>query len=121
MEYKVELEITDFYSDAIDSVWEWVPKFQEEVYYDLEIEISEIGKPGGTLFYLLVATPEGLFANKRTNLRDDACIIVKDYSWEKLMKILRKIIAECTCDSWDKSLLCLNRKFRWEYRDHGLY
>jgi len=117
----IQLEITDYSSADIDQVWEWVPKSEMEVFFQLTIEISEIGLEGGNLFQLVVATPEGLraYADKyNRSFPDRALLVLSHYSWECLEERLKNIVLQCSKGDWNTSISCLQKFFQWEYEDY---
>ncbi|WP_417391107.1 Imm8 family immunity protein [Gimesia sp.] len=118
----IKLEIIDFFSGDIDEVWNWIPEFDEEVFFHLEIVVAEVGKKGGNLFQMEIATVEGLknfrlkYPDK--NISSHGLIIIENYSWESLLNHLKSEIEVCSLNSWQESMQCLSKKFLWEYEDY---
>lgn len=118
---KVELELKKFTSADVENLRTWQPASIDQVCFELSLDIGERGKKGGHLFYLTVASPEGLraFATKHPEreLPDRGILVFSAYSFEVLMKRVRSIIDRCARDNWDHSIACLQRYFAWEYED----
>lgn len=118
----IELEIRDYSSADISNVWDWVPDSADEVYFQLEIEVAEVGKEGGNLFQLVVATAEGInrfmatYPNADPDIR--GTVILENYSWQAVVDRLTSDISECSLGSWHESIQCLSKKFLWEYEDY---
>lgn len=116
-----KLEILDYDSADIDEVWNWVPESAQDVFFHLEIEVGEVGKEGGNLFQMEVATLEGLkniqlkYPEKKFASR--GLIILDKYSWESLLNYLKTELRQCSRKSWQESIQCLSKKFLWEYEN----
>ena len=116
----INLEIIDYSSGDVDSVWNWVPASNEDIFFQLSIEVSEVGCDGGNQFQLVVATPEGIrsFMEQHDQaFLDRSLIVLREYSFLNLKERLTQILNECSRDSWNESIACLQRYFQWEYED----
>jgi len=117
----MKLEIRDFSSADIDDVWNWNPSSHEDVFFQLEFEIGEVGQLGGNLFQLVIATPEGIrkfskeFGTNRVPNRN--LLVIGDFDWKSLVRKLEEIIQSCERATWNESIICLQRFFQWEYED----
>ena len=116
----MKLEIRDYSSGDLDRVWDWVPNKADAVYFHLAIEIGEAGNQGGDFFDLVVATPEGLREYSKefgVELPDRCLLVFSEYGWSALVRRLESILESCARDTWEESVLCLQRYFHWEYED----
>lgn len=118
-----KLEVRDWSSADIDSLWTWSPDRRSDVYVHVELEIGNRGREGADLFQVVVATPEGLrarAAGQEGVIEDRAIIVVSDFSWPDLERRLTQIVASCNGFSWSDAVQKLQRYFRWEYEDERL-
>jgi len=116
----IELEIKDWFSSDINEIWNWVPKNNSDLYFTLDIEIGEVGKSEGSIFQIVIATPEGIRCNSniRNNILSDRnLLILRNYDWDSVQKHLRKIVKSCSATTYEQSMLKLQRYFLWEYED----
>ena len=96
----------------------------EEVFYPLEMDISQQGVEGMNTFNVLVVTPESIrkFAEtyKKANksFPDRNLLVFPDYSWDLVVDRVNRIVESCARESWNESVACLNRYFGWEYEDY---
>lgn len=115
------LELRDLSSPDV-SPDEWVPE-GNRAFVLVQLEIGAVGEAGADTFDVIVATPEGL-----AGARDDALgavaqratIVVRQFSWDLVRRILNDIIRRCEADSWSTSVLRLQRYFKWEYEEHSI-
>ncbi len=117
----MKLEIKDFYSPDIESIWQWEPTDLSEVCFLLEMNIGEVGADSSDVFQVLIATPEGLRVvdpNDDFVLSDRACLIVREYSWKNILKKINQIVKVCSANDWVESTIRLQRYFQWEYEDY---
>jgi hypothetical protein len=126
----ISLEITEYSSGDIDEIWNWVPE-DDNVYFQLTIEVAETDKPGGNYFSLVVASPEGLRLNHNGEVKDafakrmknhkglakNGLLIIQDYSWKKLEGKLQEILKSSENDCWSDSIYELRKHFFWEYEN----
>jgi hypothetical protein len=115
----ISLEVRSVSSSDVDPD-EWEPT-GNRVLVALALEIGVAGTKGADLFYVTVATPEGLSEAEREDevgaLASRATIVVGTFSWKKVHAIIRKIVRQCEAATWDESLGKLQRYFQWEYED----
>lgn len=97
----------------------WKPSSLEEVHFPVQMEIGEVGVEGADIFSLMVATPEGLrrYAKKDV-ISERALLVLSEFSWEIVHQALDRILEKCAADSWNESVLRLQRYFHWEYEDY---
>ena len=118
MTKSITLQVQDFYSPDVD-VYSWEPDSVEQVFFLVELEIGEAGDKRSDLFQVIVATPEGLRAAARELVvADRATIVVSEYSWAQVRRIIERIVERCQAPTWEESVLRLQRYFMWEYEDH---
>ena len=113
------LWIKSWSSPDIDFSWE--PAGEADVCFFLELEIGERADERADLFYIQVATPEGLRAALKpsgTVLADRAVLIISEYSWRGVQLAVEGIVPSCAADTWTECVLHLQRHFRWEYEDY---
>ena len=115
------LEITNYHSADVDLVWEWNPSRLDEVFFQLSFEVSEKGQRGGTVFQVVIATPEGIRATFErfgpAGVPDRNLIVMCEYSWDAALDMLKSVVKKCECPSWEQSMEKLSRYFLWEYED----
>ncbi|WP_409290599.1 Imm8 family immunity protein [Peribacillus sp. SCS-37] len=111
------LEIKDVYSSDINEVWKWVPRDPEEIYYLLEFNVGYVNDKASDIFYVFVATPEGLRKRKKTSSDwvTNKHLIVRDYSFDLVEAKINEILFKCTGPDWEKSVQNLLKYFDWEY------
>jgi hypothetical protein len=116
---ELELRSCSSYEDA--PLEQWVPGRLEEVFVQVELEIGIKGERGADLFYVRIATPEGIRAafDRWPDYKepDRALLVFSDYTWDALLARLTRIVSGCARDTWAESALCLTRHFEWEYDD----
>ena len=113
------LELKALYSSEVD-LWSWEPASLADVYFLLELEIGEAGDKRKDLFYVTIATPEGLRANARGReiIASRALFVVSEYSLNVLKLAISERVAACESSTWQESCSKLQRHFRWEYEDY---
>lgn len=123
----IELEIRWLRSPDVNDLRNWQPSSPQEIFYPLEIDLGQKGFEGANVFDVLVATPEALQKHwdeyKRSNRQfpDRNLLVFGEYSWNLVHERVKKIVKSCERDTWQESVVCLNRYFRWEYEDHNLF
>lgn len=123
----MQLEIKSLFSsdlairyNVID-VQKWKPNNIEDIYYGLEMEIGNREEESSNLFQTVVASPEGIRKHEK-NLKN--CLIgrryfiVLFYNWKEIINEIQQIIDDCASDTWEESVVKLNRYFLWEYENH---
>jgi hypothetical protein len=116
----VVIEIKSLSSPDVE-VDVWQPEPSDGVCFLLEAEIGERGDDRRDLFQIIVATPEGLRTLTPTEppvLTDRATLVLTEFSWPALHRVLARIVRECAADDWSATVLRLQRYFRWEYEDY---
>jgi hypothetical protein len=97
----------------------WTPSSLEDVHFPVEMEIGETGVEGADLFGVMVATPEGLRRYAKNDvISERGLLVLSEFSWEIVRKSLDRILEECADESWNESVLRLQRYFHWEYEDY---
>ena len=120
----ITLEIRSMRSSDVEDLRNWDPTAIDRVFFPLEIEIGERGAKDANVFYALVATPEALrkqaamYEKAKRPFPDRNLLVLPEYSWRSLEDRIERIVASCARDSWNESVACLNRYFRWEYEDY---
>ena len=118
MKNTLKLEMRNFCSADVDDPSVWEPAPDDEVFFQLEFEVAEIGRRGGNVFQATVATPEGLrwFADKfESPFPDRGLLVMDEYSWSSLNSRLESILVHCAGATWQESVDCLRLYFLWEY------
>jgi hypothetical protein len=115
----MSLEIKDLSSSERD-LFSWSPDEPADVYFLLDIEIGEKGDQRRDLFYVTVATPEGLRANARGRdvIARRAVLVLSEFSMRVLRATVAEIVASCEAPTWSESCAKLERYFTWEYEDY---
>jgi hypothetical protein len=97
----------------------WKPTLREQVHFPVQMEIGEVGTEGADLFSLTVATPEGLRRYAKTDvISERGLLVLSEFSWEMVHRALDRILEVSAAESWNESVLRLQRYFRWEYEDY---
>lgn len=111
-------EIKRLYSTEVE-LDEWEPDTLADVYFLAEMEIGEVDDERRDMFYVKVATPEGLRANA-TNavIADRGVLVVSAYSLPELREHLSKLLLRCEGSTWSDVAAKLQRYFVWEYEDY---
>lgn len=126
----IKLEISDYSSGDIDEVWNWQPS-DNNIYFQLSIEIGEKGEAGGNFFELIVTTPQGMEKRHVGELKEEyekslkgyeglaknGLLVLDEYSWENLENRLNEIVKSCERDTWQDSINELRKQFFWEYEN----
>jgi hypothetical protein len=114
----VRLRIKSIHSPDVE-IDAWRPESLEDVYFPLELEIGLAEKESASLFQIMVATPEGLRRNaKETIISERGMLVLSEFSWKIVHDALDRIIASSAGDSWQETVLRLQRYFFWEYEDY---
>jgi hypothetical protein len=125
---KIGLRIRNIVSPNVDfDVWR--PDSLEDVYFPLEMEIGPVGKDMADVFGVIVATPEGLrrFAKRgiisergllKEVISERGLLVLSEFSWEVVHKTLDRILEAGAGETWNESVLRLQRYLRWEYEDY---
>ncbi len=104
--------------DVEVNVWE---EGSDGTFFLLEIEIGEEGKDRADIFAIMIATPQGIKKNAKNKIISDrAMLIFAEFSWQILHSKIITIVQECSANSWNESVLKLQRYFRWEYEDYEM-
>jgi hypothetical protein len=112
------LELKTLMSPDLD-ITTWEPTSLEEVWVALEMEIGLAGDEKADLFQVVVATPEGVRKHAREDvISKRGMLILSRFSSDVLKEALNQILSECAADSWNESVLKLQRYFYWEYEDY---
>lgn len=119
-----QLEVKDYYSSDIDSVWEWLPPDDEDVFFGLSVYIGVQGKESSDIWEVNIATPKGLL---RTSFREcqhvistRSLIVLERYSWRVLKETIEEIVSECDHEDQRVWQWKLQRFFSWEYEDYSI-
>ena len=93
---------------------------KEDVYYLLTLSIGITGEQGADLFYVRIATPEGLQAKApetATIMASRAMIVISDFDWRLIQTYLKEILKVCVAPTWAEATERLQRYFQWEYEN----
>jgi len=127
----IELEISGYDSGDIDEVCSWQAP-NNNVYFQLTIEIEEKNVEGGNFFQLVVATREGIESHHHGEIKADfdslkknggydlaknGLLVLDEYSWENLENKLNEIVKSCERNTWQDSIYELRKHFFWEYEN----
>ena len=114
------LKLNSISSSDIDiDLASWNPLVNEDIFICLDMEIS-FENDEVNLFYVNIATPEGLRKHEKGFLlSENRTIVISEYNYEALLVVIKNILAKCTRDSWTESCLVLQRYFLWEYEDYS--
>lgn len=117
----MRLIIHSISSDYFD-LESWIPNSLDEVFISLVIEIGCDLEKGTNLFYVDIASPEGLRKAKGNIdiLALNRTIMISKYSYEIIYEAICKIVEACTDINWSLSCSKLQRYFDWEYEDYGI-
>jgi hypothetical protein len=116
----LQIEVKSLHSPDVE-VHEWQPA-SDAVWFLLQVEIGVRGEVGADTFDVMVATPQGLL--ERANADENgavvrrATLVLRTFSWAALRKIVDSIVYECCAEDWPRSVLRLQRYFRWEFEDY---
>jgi Immunity protein 8 len=116
----VQLTIADFHSPDVESLDAWSPFAHADVYVLVEMSIGERGSRKRDLFQVMIGTPEAFRKRAAAGvavLNDRGLILVSEFSWRPIRRHLEDIVKQCEADTWNESVLRLQRFFRWEYED----
>lgn len=112
------LRIKSTHSPDVDiDIWE--PADGDIVHFLLQVEIGQTTDDRADVFQVVIATPEGLRAASPGGevLSDRATIVLSEFSWEAVWRRIKEILSECEGQTWNESVLKLQRYLRWEYED----
>ncbi|RZF53645.1 hypothetical protein EXE30_06630 [Acinetobacter halotolerans] len=117
----MQLIIHSISSDYFD-LKSWIPSNLDEVFVNLVIEIGCNLEEGVNLFYVDMASPEGLRKAKGNMdiLALNRTILISNYSYEIMYDAICKVVESCTDKNWSLSCSKLQRYFDWEYEDYEL-
>ena len=115
------LTLVDMTSSNIDvSLSAWRPGSNEDVHITLDLEIGfSDGSNAAHMFYVALATPEGLkHRRKGVLLVLNRTLVVATYDYDALTQTILDILSASTRDTWEQSCAVLQRYFHWEYEDY---
>ena len=117
MTIKLTLESISSSEVELDS---WRPLESEDVFLCLDIEIGYLGGNGGTnMFYVTLATPEGLLKHRDSPmLVKNRTLVISEYNYNLVKKEIDSILEDSARDTWNNSCIILQRYFQWEYEDY---
>jgi len=113
------LEVKRYGSPDIPNPLGWSPE-ENDVFYLLEMDIGKIQEDAADTYSVMVATPEGisrLSAELRKAIFNKIykMILLDEYSWEKVVDIVKAILSKVDTSSQLRIQTELNRHFYWEY------
>jgi hypothetical protein len=113
----IKLEIRSYYSSDVEV--DSSESVSESMWFPLQLEIGCSGRIGADIFDAMVATPEGL---RGKAVPDDTgalsvrgLLVFREFSWSSLRRTIDVILAQCQAETWEESVLRLQRFFFWEY------
>ncbi|MBU2872058.1 Imm8 family immunity protein [Colwellia sp. E2M01] len=118
---KKKLVVSSICSSEVD-VKNWQPISNDDVYICLDIKVDFPDEnQSGHLFYVTLATIESIKKNRsEPYLVINRTIVISEYSYELVSKLILDIIETCSKSSWEESCIALQRYFQWEYEDYSL-
>ena len=115
---KKRIKLISLSSSEVDLKY-WHPESKEDVFICLDIEVGQHGEDGSNMFYVTLTTPEALRKRRSEHvLSRGRILIVDDYDYDLVRKLVLEIIAGCSAMQWDDSCAYLQRYFQWEYEDY---
>lgn len=87
----------------------------------LELEIGQSGDVRRDVFYIQVATPEGLRSKLTARdgvLSERALLVVASGEPRIVRRAIQHLVDASAATSWTESVLRLQRYFKWEYEDY---
>lgn len=115
------LEIKSLHSSDVE-LFAWLPD-SNSVWFPLQLEIGEAGDARSDVFDMMVATPEGMLEkatpDARGVLSKRGLLVLRTFSWDTLRHTLDSIVRDCQAETWETSVLRLQRYFYWEYEDYS--
>ena len=123
----VKAVVRNYFSpDVAGRVEAWVPSTPGEVCYYLEMTIGPAGESGGDLFGVMVMSPEAEVEWDRTrgsragaDAREGRRrLIVPEYSWERVVSEIERILARYQEEAWETLARRLARHFEWEFENY---
>ena len=115
----IKLEVKSFGSSDVE-LETWSPEHPAEVFFVLEVEIGEAGDERSDLFYVTVATPEGLRLNHEVPVTKAGPLVVPEFSLSDLRQRVEEIVADCAAGTWTESVERLQKHFDYEFADYSL-
>ena len=116
----IGLELKSLHSPDVE-VNEWKPE-RDSAWFLLQLDIGIRGEVAADTFDVMIATPQGLVEHASADttgaLVKRSTIVLQTFSWAALAQTLESILRECQAEDWCKSVLRLQRYFRWEYEDY---
>ncbi len=113
------LEVVDIHIEDIDNFREWEPADKSDVFFLCYVCVAEKGDDSFFYRFLChVTTPEGLMNaayERNVNIPQRALLILKDYSWKNLERLVHDIVDSCSYQNWSVSLSRLERYFEGDY------
>ncbi len=118
----IKLEIKDIWSSDVENVNRWVPDDRSTVFIQIYIAIGVEGDERADNFQLVVATPTGIrkWAEeyKLDLVLKRNVFVYREFSWKSLKRDIDAVVKKCESDTWNESVLKLQRYFLWEYEDY---
>jgi hypothetical protein len=102
-------------SDDVD-IETWQPETRDDVYTTLAIQIGDSADDSSDLFYVKIATPEGLRKHSKNGIISTrGLLVISDFDYVEITEEIRKIIESSVDHDWTESVRRLQRYFIWEY------
>ncbi|HPF75010.1 MAG TPA: Imm8 family immunity protein [Xanthomonadaceae bacterium] len=83
-------------------------------------EIGPKGEAGAERFGFDVVTTDYLATNP-VALWGKGCMILPEFSWDQIERLLARQIAQTTGSSWADAAMSLSRYMNWEFEDYRPY
>ena len=112
----VLLKLLSISSSKTNDLESWKPVSLEDTIICLDLEIGD--NKGSNMFYVIAATPQALKHHK-VNSKKNKTLIISDYRFSDILKMIEKIINTCSQNTWDESCQELSKHFHWEYANHA--
>jgi hypothetical protein len=101
-----------------DPIETWESADPTRVDYWLCLHIGPAGQPGADLFYVNVLSETAARQINAEDLAQRKKIIVKDYSWNGVMRAVNDILLQIEGSSWPEVAQKLSEKFDWEFENY---
>lgn len=106
--------ICNFHSADVDNLLNFSPVSNDEIYFPLEFEIVFHPNEGGSLFSVMVVTPQSLKKYNCNPKREKTkYLVVQEYNWPAIEKQICDIVEKTECNSGN--IAPLLQFFNWEY------
>jgi Immunity protein 8 len=97
---------------------DWKNSDEMNFSFSLRLSIGFSNDPRADDFRIVICSRshyDNSSLDEQKTVRRSKTLFLERYDLKLILKTLGDMVAECDSESWEESLQCLRKKFRWEY------